>query len=586
MAISMDFINELKFRNDIESVVSGYVNLKRRGSNLVGLCPFHGEKTPSFTVYPETESFYCFGCGVGGDVIGFIRKIENLDYVESVKLLAQRAGLTLPQDEIDDSMSKLRARLLEANREAARFFYRTLLSAQGKSALDYLTGRGLTSSTIKQFGIGYAPDSWDMLITHMKSKGFSLSELQMADLALKNKNGSIYDKFRNRVIFPIIDLRGNVVGFGGRALEDSTAKYINTSDTIVFKKSNNLFALNFAKNSKDKSLILAEGYMDVIALHQAGFTNAVATLGTALTQGQASLLSQYAGEIIIAYDADEAGQQATARAMGILGNNPVKVRILTLPGAKDPDEYIKKKGADSFRRLLDSSKNDIEYKLQKLKENYNIEVLDDRVSYLKEAVKILAGLADPIEQDIYASKLSNELKVDKGAIMIQIADVQKKKLAKAKNQIHKTNKASININSKIDPQRLSYPKAAAAEEAIIALLIRNPELYKEVAEKITGQDFITDFNKRLFCTICDKIKDGAFSGISAFYDDFAQEEIGIVSGIIAKNSQFIANREEMENLIKTLINEKESIIVTKESSNQEILEYTKKLLSRKNKGVQ
>lgn len=587
MALGTDFINDLKLRNNIENVVSSYVNLRRRGSNLVGLCPFHGEKTPSFTVYPETDSFYCFGCGTGGDVIEFVRKIENLDYYESVKLLAQRAGIELPKDGMDDSVSKLRTRLFEANREAARHFYKMLFSDEGKSALDYLLGRGITLSTIKRFGIGYAPDSWDMLIKHMKSKGFTLSELQMADLSIKSKNGKSYDKFRCRVIFPIIDLRGNVIGFGGRAMDSSPAKYINTSDTVIFKKSSNLFALNFAKNSKEDSLILAEGYMDVIALHQAGFTNAVATLGTALTQGQASLLSRYASEIVIAYDADEAGQKATARAMNIFKNSPLKVRVLTLPGSKDPDEYIKKKGADSFRKLLESSKNDIEYKLHKLKENFNVEALDGRVSYLKEAVNILADVADPIEQDIYASKLSNELNVEKGAIMLQIDYRKKRKMSNSsRNQINKINKALINKKAKVDSQSIRYPKAVAAEEAIIAILIRNPELYKLFNQKIKAQDFVTDFNKRVFCTICDKIRDGAFSGITSLYDDFTQEEVAVVSGVIAKNSQLIANEEEIENLIKTLISEKDRVNITKEASNQEILEYTKRLLSRKNKGVQ
>ncbi len=586
MAFSMEFINELKMRNDIESIVSSYVSLKRRGSNLVGLCPFHGEKTPSFTVYPETESFYCFGCGAGGDVIGFVRRIENLDYVESIKFLAQRAGIALPAEGLDDNMSKLRARLYEANREAARFFYKNLTAAEGKVALDYLLGRGLTPSTIKHFGLGYAPDSWDLLISHMKSKGFSASELQMADLAVKNKSGSSYDKFRNRIIFPIIDLRGNVIGFGGRAMDDSSAKYINTSDTIIFKKSYHLFALNFAKNSKERVLILAEGYMDVIALHQAGFTNAVATLGTSLTKEQASLLSRYADEIVIAYDADEAGQKATARAMGILAGNPVKVKVLTLPGAKDPDEYIKKKGADSFRKLLEGSKNDIEYKMQKLKEGFNLDALDGRVSYLKEAVKILADTADPIEQDVYASKLSQELNVDKGAIALQLAEVQKRRLYREKSRILKPNKLPAGEITKPDPQKMRYPKAVAAEEAIIALLIRNPELFKAAEGKLTEQDFVTDFNRRLFCSICDKIKDGVFSGITSFYDDYNQEEIGVISGIIAKNSEFVANKDELCNLIDTLIIEKKSIDVTKAASEQEILEYTKKLYERKNKGVQ
>ena len=409
MAFPEGFLQELKMRNDITEVVSPYVNLKRRGRNMVGLCPFHGEKTPSFNIYTENGSFYCFGCGVGGDVISFIMKIENLDYVDAVKFLAQRAGMELPENSYDDSMSKLRKRIYEANREAARFYYKTLYQPLGKEGLDYLHGRMLSDRTIRHFGLGFADDDWSSLTTHLKSLGFSENELVSANLAVQRRSGNgVYDRFTNRVMFPIIDLRGNVIAFGGRIMTDQKPKYLNTSDTPVFKKSENLFSLNNAKNAGSRTLMLCEGYMDVIAVTQAGFKNAVATLGTALTTEQAMLIKRYADEVIICYDADEAGQKATARAIPILRNAGLLVRVLTIPNGKDPDEFIKSQGADgpeAFKAIIDRSGNDVDYRLQKLKADFNLDVSDGKVGYLEAASRIIASIQSPIEQDVYASKL-------------------------------------------------------------------------------------------------------------------------------------------------------------------------------------
>ena len=408
MAFPEGFLQELKMRNDITEVVSPYVNLKRRGRNMVGLCPFHGEKTPSFNIYTENGSFYCFGCGVGGDVISFIMKIENLDYVDAVKFLAQRAGMELPENSYDDSMSKLRKRIYEANREAARFYYKTLYQPLGKEGLDYLHGRMLSDRTIRHFGLGFADDDWSSLTTHLKSLGFSENELVSANLAVQRRSGNgVYDRFTNRVMFPIIDLRGNVIAFGGRIMTDQKPKYLNTSDTPVFKKSENLFSLNNAKNAGSRTLMLCEGYMDVIAVTQAGFKNAVATLGTALTTEQAMLIKRYADEVIICYDADEAGQKATARAIPILRNAGLLVRVLTIPNGKDPDEFIKSQGADgpeAFKAIIDRSGNDVDYRLQKLKADFNLDVSDGKVGYLEAASRIIASIQSPIEQDVYASK--------------------------------------------------------------------------------------------------------------------------------------------------------------------------------------
>ncbi|MBQ3259296.1 MAG: DNA primase, partial [Clostridia bacterium] len=354
------FIQELIAKNDIESVVSSYVSLKRRGRNLVGLCPFHGEKTPSFNLYPETASFYCFGCGAGGDVITFIKRIENLSYIDAVKFLADRVGMTMPEHTFDDTAAKQRVRILEANREAARIYHKCLYSEQGKMALDYYHSRGYTDATIRHFGLGYAPDSFWFLRDELRKKGFHDEELRVAWLCGRSQKGSIYDLFRNRVMIPIIDVRGNVIAFGGRVLDDSKPKYLNSGDTLVFKKTNNLFALNFAKQGKTDNLILCEGYMDVIALHQAGFTNAVAALGTSFTMEHARLLARYTDEVVLVFDADAAGQKGAQRAIGMLREIGMRVRLITVPDGKDPDEFIKRNGAERFKLLLDRAANDVE----------------------------------------------------------------------------------------------------------------------------------------------------------------------------------------------------------------------------------
>ena len=361
MRISDEFLFELRQRCNIEDIVSGYVQLKRRGKNLVGLCPFHNEKTPSFTLYPENGSFYCFGCGAGGEVVSFIRRAENLDFTEAVRFLCDRVGMTMPADGFDDSLAQKRKRIYEMNREAAKFFHECLLGEKGRAALQYYLNRGYTKKTITRFGLGYAPNEWRALLTHLREKGYSYEDAYEANLAQKSeKNGkvSFYDNFRNRVIVPIIDARGNVVAFGGRVLDDSKPKYINTSDTPVYKKSLGVFGLNFAKNSKERSLILVEGYMDAIALHQAGFTNSIACLGTALTGEMAHLLSRYADEILLAYDNDEAGRKATERAIGVFSSIGMKIRVIRLSGGKDPDEILKKFGAEKMRSLIEGAENE------------------------------------------------------------------------------------------------------------------------------------------------------------------------------------------------------------------------------------
>ena len=557
MSLPEEFLQELKYRNDITEVVSSYVNLKRRGRNMVGLCPFHSEKTPSFNIYSENGSFYCFGCGAGGDVITFVMKIENLDYMEAVRFLAQRAGMTMPDTGYDDSMNRLRTRIYEANREAARFFYGCLNSPEGAEARNYLTGRQLSPKTIVRFGLGYSPKSRYSLCNHLKSKGFKESEIVAANLAFQSKSGKgIYDRFSDRVMFPIIDLRGNVIAFGGRLMGDGKPKYLNTSDTPVFKKSNNLFSLNNAKNSGERTLILCEGYMDVIAVNQAGFQNAVATLGTALTSEQAILMKRYADEVVICYDVDEAGQKATARAIEILRNAGIQVRVLTVPDGKDPDEFIKKHGENgsaAFKNLLEKSKNDMDYRLAKLKSSFNLETTQGRVSYLNGAIKMIAALDNPVEKDIYLSGLSEEMGVEKNALLEQIKRVSRSKAGEIRREEMKKLRSEMSgMGDKINPEHAKYPRGVKAEESLIAYLVHNPDKLDFVLKRITPDDFVTTFNKKLFEYFRDKIQGGygILTGVSA---DFTPEESGKIFGIISKYNSMAATTEAAAEYINAII---------------------------------
>lgn len=563
MALGEEFLSELKMRTDIESLISSYVVLKRRGRTLVGLCPFHNEKTPSFTVYPESQSFCCFGCGSGGDAITFMMKIENLDYIDAVKALADKAGMTMPDEGgYDKTISDKRRRILEANRAAARYFHSCLMAPEGREALEYLLRRGLTKKTIASFGLGFAPNSWHSLIDHMRSLGFTRQELVSANLAnesIKNDRKNVYDNFRNRLMFPVIDIRGNVVAFGGRVLDDSKPKYINTSDTLVYKKGQGIFALNLAKNgNSDRKLILAEGYMDVIALHQAGFTNAVACLGTALTKEQAGIIARYADEVILSYDNDGAGQAAATRAIQIFSKTGIKIRVLSLSGGKDPDEIIKNHGPERFRALLQGAANDTEYKILKARDKYDVSTDDGKLSFLNEVTDILSLLSNPIEREVYAARIAEEMNVT------QILSVVEKKYRSnrrksEKAQFRQIQKESLPTNDPINPDRAKSPLGAKAEDVLLATIMKNPDFLEKI-EDIQPEEFITSFNARVFSFLRDRIKQNLPLDLCYFSGSFTPEEMGRLSYLQTMSFTVSNTVAECSDCIKTIRREKANMI--------------------------
>ncbi|MBR4287102.1 MAG: DNA primase [Clostridia bacterium] len=554
-----DFIDRLRDSNDIESVIAGYVDLRRRGKTLTGLCPFHNEKTPSFTVYPDTASYYCFGCGAGGDVINFVRNIENLDYIEAVKLLADRAGIKMPDDKVDDSASNLRRRIYAANREAARFFHETLFTEAGKGQLDYLRRRNIPMKMIKHFGLGAAPDDWHALENHLKSKGFNRDELVAANLLrFSEKNGKryYYDAFRAKVMYPVIDLRGNVVAFGGRVLDNSKPKYINTSDTLVYKKSNELFALNFAKNGNDRKIILCEGYMDVIALHGAGFENAVAGLGTALTPEQVSLISRYADEVALCYDSDEAGQKAVRAALNLFSKTGVRVKVIRLQGGKDPDEIIRVHGKEMFAKLLNNADNDTEYKISVIRSKYDVESSDGKVGFLREVANYLAT-TDSLERDVYAMRLADELGVSKDAMLQQIKQATRREnYKKTKSEFANAQKQAQDMEKMIDPQRVKNMRAAKAEDTLLISLFNNAAFYKKLKDRLCNDVFVTPVNKRVLEVVSTRLDADESIDISQLSRFLTSEETGAVARLLSKQSMVSNTLRECEDCLSVLEEEK------------------------------
>lgn len=567
--ISRDVIDEIVFRNDIEQVIGSYVTLKRAGSNFNGLCPFHNEKTPSFTVFPATKSFYCFGCGAGGDVISFIMREENLDYVDALEFLAARAGITIPNDKDERESDTIpRKRIYEMNLAAARFFRECLGDEKyGKEAMSYLTEkRGLDTATIRRFGIGCSPNSSWLLTDHMRKLGYTDEELSTGFLCGIGRNsGKPYDYFRNRVIFPIIDTTGNVVAFGGRVLDDSKPKYLNTSDTPAFKKSRHLFALNFARKFCEERMILCEGYMDVIALHAAGFQNAVATLGTAITSEQARIFAKYTKQVIICYDSDQAGQTAANKAIRLLGEVGVDVRVLKLEGAKDPDEYIKKFGSDAFRRVLDAAITGFDFKLENIISQYNLALADEVIKASQAVCGMIAESGSEVERDIGIRKASERLGVSSDAMKNDVERIRKKRLREMKSKQSQDAQLSLkNFGDRINTDAAKNIRASRAEETLLGLMLIYDEFRHQAADGtagVTADDFITGFGRRVFESLCKlELSELGFSK-SMLGADFDADELGRIERIeierrgLARNDRavFTASIEALK---------KESALVT------------------------
>ena len=548
MAIPREIIEEIIYRTDIEQLVGSYVSLKRTGSNLSGLCPFHSEKTPSFTVSPGKKMFYCFGCGAGGNAITFVQKAENLDFVQSVEFLASRAGITIPRDEKFKRDEISRNRIYDMNREAAKFFRDCLYDPRyGGQAMEYLKGkRRLSDSVIKHFGLGFSPNDFGLLTKHMQRLGYNEEELVKGFLCGKSqKTGGLYDYFRNRVMFPIIDVSGNIIGFGGRVMDDSKPKYLNTSDTPGFKISKNLFALNYAKNFCDDKLILCEGYMDVIAMHAAGFQNAVATLGTALTAEQARLMTKYTKRVIVSYDSDEAGQRAAERSIKILGEVGLDVRILKLQGAKDPDEFIKSFGADRLKLMLDDSRTWFDFKSNAVFAKYDLSTTGDRVKASAEICQIIAGVSSAVEREIYITHVAPTLGLTPEILKNNVdREIKKRRNEESSKELQSIKLSVRNYGDRVNPDAAKNVAANAAEEAILGMLLmydEHREAVKNQRVEISSEDFFTALGKKIFEKIMElHVSDGGFS-LDVMGQDFSADEMGRIQKLINQRECLVDN---------------------------------------------
>lgn len=534
MAFPENFITELTDRNDIVEVVSSYVRLsKRSGANLFGLCPFHSEKTPSFSVSPDKQIYHCFGCGKGGGVINFIMEVENLSFPEAVEFLAKRVGMPLPE-ETNDRESRKRSRMLALNKEAARFFYSQLSTPAGAAACDYMRQRQLSPATARRFGLGFAPDSWNSLTDAMKEKGFTEYELADAGLVRRGKNGGVYDTFRNRLMFPVIDVRGNVIGFSGRILGEGEPKYMNSPETLVFNKSRNLFALNLAKKSKCGYIILSEGNIDVASLHQAGFDSAVASLGTSLTPEQARLLSRYTDQVIIAYDNDGAGIKAAQRAIGILEKLDLKVKVLRLEGAKDPDEFIKRKGPEAFRKLLEGSENQIDYRLRQVTAKYDLGVDEQKVDFLKEATELVARLPGTVERQVYAMRVAAMAAVPENVVADEV-ERRRKRLLSSARRAEDRQQARLDRAPPSGGKAMHYadPASAAAEEGVIRLLYLEPGLIREPGLP-PPEEFSSPELGHIYAAMLEKLRRGETANTATLSEALSGEEMSLLVSLLQK----------------------------------------------------
>ncbi|MBE6996665.1 MAG: DNA primase [Ruminococcaceae bacterium] len=560
MAFPESFLQELADRNDIVDVVSAYVRLtKRSGANLFGLCPFHSEKTPSFSVSPDKQIYHCFGCGKGGSVINFIMEIENLSFPDAVEFLARRAGMEVPDDG-DRAQRDRRGRLLALNKEAARFFYGALTAPEGRPAQEYIQKRQIDPAVARRFGLGFAPDSFYALTDAMHAKGYQDFELIDAGLANANKNGrGVHDVFRNRLMFPVIDVRGSVIGFSGRILGDGEPKYLNSRETPVFSKSRNLFALNLAKKSKNGYILLTEGNIDVVSLHQAGFDSAVASLGTSLTPEQARLISRYSGEVVIAYDNDAAGQKAAQRAIGILEQLELKVKVLKMTGAKDPDEFIKAKGRDAFANLLQASENHVEYRLAAIADKHDLQSDEGKVAFLKEASELIAELPSPVEREVYAMRVAEKCAVSKEVVTGEAARVRARRRRRAEQQ--QSRSAVRELRGAVQPKdrALQYEntRSALAEEGVVRLMYLDPALLDGAA--LSPEEFSSPMLGRLFGILQEKAASGAPLSMAALSGSFTPEEVDHITALLQKPEVLSNGKKALSNYIDIIRSERETL---------------------------
>jgi DNA primase len=546
------FIDELVARCDIVDLVSDYVTLTKKGGSLWGLCPFHSEKTPSFHVVPDRQIYKCFGCGKGGGAINFVMEMENLPFLDAVRLLAKRVGLEVPEDQENGDYRRRREHLLALNKEAARYFHSQLTTPDGAAGAAYLAGRALSKGTITRFGLGCAPEGWDRLITAMAAKGYDKRDLLDAGLAVNGQNGRIYDRFRNRVMFPIIDLRGDVIGFGGRVLDDGSPKYLNSPDTVVFNKSRNLFALNLARKSKLGRIILTEGYMDTISLHQAGFDCAVASLGTALTPDHAQLLARYTKEAVIAYDGDGAGVAAAQRAIPLLERTGLKVKVLRMKGAKDPDEFIKTYGREAFAKLLDQSENHIEYRLGQLMSQYDLSDDVQKIECSRQAAGLVASLQSPVEREVYGARCAEAVGISAEAMAQEVARQRQQRLQKEKR---KQERRDLTPAAQLQPKdrtlRYTNVKSARAEEGVLRLILLDPALL-EAAGELEEDQFSAPFLGRVFTLLRRRWEEGRLLQLPALAGELTGEEMAWLSGILQQPEALEHGRQAMADYIAVI----------------------------------
>ncbi len=579
MAFPAAFIDELIARNPIEDVVGQYVSLRRSGSNLFGLCPFHGEKTASFSVAPDKGMYYCFGCHKGGGAVNFMMELEGLSYPDAVRALAKRVGMEVPEDEQYQSRYRQQERLWALHKEAARFFHSKLYAPEGQAALQYAYGRGMPKSVLTTFGIGYAPDSWTDLVDALRKKGYTDQELRDSGLVtVSKKNGNLFDRFRDRLMFPIIDVRGNVIGFGGRIMkkDDEAAKYLNSPVTLIFNKRKNLFALNIAKKSKLGYLILVEGYMDAIALHQYGFDCAVASLGTALTEDGANLLSKYTDQVVLIYDGDKAGQNATQRAIPMLEKAGLQVKVLQMRDAKDPDEFLKKFGADKFKLLLEESSNRIEYQLNAIRRKYDLREDDQRVKYIHESAELICTLGSAVQREVYGNRVAEAAGISYEALKMEVDKAFKRRVNREKKRQEQINlEPAKNLQPKTRSIRYDNVKSARAEETVLALILREPALLAQT-DALTAETFSVPMLGRAFDQLRQRFREGLEVNLGVL-SDFSGEEMSHLAGI-AQRQEGPVNETALADCIRTIRGEHQAKQV---ASDDDLLAFRDKLKDRK-----